>query len=43
MQHSLTWMTYLKREGVLDMNESEELDYYLVPAGPPSAAASSRA
>ncbi len=33
---------YLKREGVLDMSESDELDYYLVLAGPPSAAASSR-
>jgi hypothetical protein len=33
---------YLKREGVLDMSESDELDYYLVLAGPASAAASSR-
>ena len=33
---------YLKREGVLDTTESTALDYYLVLAGPPSAAASSR-
>jgi hypothetical protein len=33
---------YLKREGVLDMTESAALDYYLVLAGPPSAAGSSR-
>jgi hypothetical protein len=33
---------YLKREGLLDTSESAWLDYYLVLAGPPSAAASSR-
>jgi hypothetical protein len=36
---NITW--YLKREGVLDMSESDQLDYYLVLAGPPAAAASS--
>jgi hypothetical protein len=34
---------YLKREGLLDMSESDRLDYYLVLAGPPAVAASSRA
>jgi hypothetical protein len=34
---------YLKREGLLDMSESDRLDYYLVLTGPPAAAASSRA
>jgi hypothetical protein len=33
---------YLKRESVLDLTESETLDYYLVFAGPASAAVSSR-
>lgn len=33
---------YLKREGLLDTSDSPRLDYYLVLAGPPSAAASSR-
>src|SRR5262249_28924251 len=33
---------YLKREGLLDTTESTVLDYYLVLAGPPSAAVSSR-
>jgi hypothetical protein len=33
---------YLKREGMLDTTESTVLDYYLVLAGPPSAAVSSR-
>ena len=33
---------YLKREGLLDTSESVRLDYYLVLAGPLSAAASSR-
>jgi hypothetical protein len=33
---------YLKREGLLDTKESAALDYYLVLAGPPSAAVSSR-
>jgi hypothetical protein len=33
---------YLKREGLLDTSESMRLDYYLVLAGPLSAAASSR-
>src|SRR5262249_905105 len=33
---------YLKREGVLDVTDSTVLDYYLVLAGPPSAAVSSR-
>lgn len=33
---------YLKREGLLDTSESDQLDYYLVLAGPPSGAASSR-
>ena len=33
---------YLKREGLLDTSESVRLDYYLVLAGPVSAAASSR-
>ena len=33
---------YLKREGVLDTTESATLDYYLVFAGPPSGAVSSK-
>jgi len=33
---------YLNREGLLDTSESDLLDYYLVLAGPPAAAASSR-
>jgi hypothetical protein len=33
---------YLKHEGVLDMTQSDALDYYLVLTGPPSAALSSR-
>ena len=33
---------YLKREGVLDTTDSPILDYYLVLAGPPSMAVSSR-
>jgi hypothetical protein len=33
---------YLKREGLLDMSSSPALDFYLVLAGPASAAASSR-
>jgi len=33
---------YLKREGVLDMTESDALDYYLVLTGPFSGAGSSR-
>lgn len=33
---------YLKREGVLDSTDSPTLDYYLVLAGPPSMAVSSR-
>lgn len=33
---------YLKREGLLDMAESDQLDYYLVLTGPPSGAVSSR-
>ena len=33
---------YLKREGMLDMSESDQLDYYLVLTGPAAAAASSR-
>jgi hypothetical protein len=33
---------YLKHEGLLDTSESDLLDYYLVLAGPPAAAASSR-
>jgi hypothetical protein len=37
---NITWNP--KREGVLDTSESDQLDYYLVLAGPPSAAASSR-
>ena len=37
---SVKW--YLKREGLLDMSSSPVLDYYLVLAGPASAAASSR-
>lgn len=32
---------YLKREGLLDMSESDQLDYYLVLTGPPSGAVSS--
>ena len=32
---------YLKREGLLDTSDSPRLDYYLILAGPPSAAASS--
>ena len=33
---------YLKREGLLDISDSELLDYYLVLTGPPAAAGSSR-
>ncbi|HSL06989.1 MAG TPA: hypothetical protein VK887_03330 [Pseudonocardiaceae bacterium] len=33
---------YLKREGLIDMTESPTLDYYLILAGPASAAMSSR-
>jgi hypothetical protein len=33
---------YLKREGMLDTTRSAILDYYLVLAGPPSGAASSK-
>jgi hypothetical protein len=33
---------YLKREGLLDTSESDQLDYYLVLTGPLAAAASSR-
>jgi hypothetical protein len=33
---------YVKREGLLDMSESDQLDYYLVLTGPPSGAVSSR-
>jgi hypothetical protein len=33
---------YLKREGLLDTTEFPDLDYYLVLAGPPSPAGSSR-
>src|SRR5216683_4006672 len=33
---------YLKQEGLLDISESAELDYYLVLTGPRSAAISSR-
>jgi hypothetical protein len=33
---------YLKREGLLDTSDSASLDFYLVLAGPPGAAASSR-
>jgi hypothetical protein len=33
---------YLKREGLLDTSESDQLDYYLVLTGPAAAAASSR-
>ena len=33
---------YLKREGLLDLTTADELDHYLVLAGPASAAASSR-
>lgn len=33
---------YLKREGLLDMTESTDLDYYLVLTGPPGPAGSSR-
>lgn len=33
---------YLKREGLLDTTDSTALDYYLVLAGPPAAAVSSR-
>lgn len=33
---------YLKREGLLDLTPSDELDHYLVLTGPASAAASSR-
>ncbi|MEU8054610.1 hypothetical protein [Microbispora bryophytorum] len=33
---------YLKREGLLDVTERTELDYYLVLTGPASPAASSR-
>lgn len=33
---------YLKREGILDLADSAELDFYLVLAGPVSAVGSSR-
>jgi len=33
---------YLKREGLLDMTEASELDYYLVLTGPKSTASDSR-
>ena len=33
--------SYLKREGMLNITESNALDYYLVLTGPPSAAVSS--
>jgi len=33
---------YLLREGILDMTESEVLDYYLVLTGPPATAATAR-
>ncbi|WP_143049694.1 hypothetical protein [Asanoa ishikariensis] len=33
---------YLKREGLVDVTESADLDYYLVLAGPPGPAVSSR-
>jgi hypothetical protein len=33
---------YLKREGLLDISESDQLDYYLVLTGPPSGAVPSR-
>lgn len=33
---------YLKREGLLDLTPADELDHYLVLAGPASTAASSR-
>lgn len=33
---------YLKREGLLDLTDSDKLDYYLVLTGPASAALSSR-
>jgi hypothetical protein len=33
---------YLKREGLLDMSEPDQLDYYLVLTGPPSGTVSSR-
>jgi hypothetical protein len=33
---------YLKREGLLDMSESDQLDYYLVLTGPTSGAVSLR-
>jgi hypothetical protein len=33
---------YLKREGLLDVTQSDALDYYLVLAGPPGPAAHSR-
>lgn len=33
---------YLKREGTLDVSDSDELDFYLVLAGPLSPAATSR-
>lgn len=33
---------YLKREGLIDLTESPALDYYLILAGPASAAMSSR-
>ncbi len=34
---------YLKQEGVLDMSESDRLDYYLVLAGPPPSVVVPRA
>jgi hypothetical protein len=40
--HTVNIKWYLKREGVLDITESTALDYYLVLAGPLSAAVSSR-
>lgn len=37
---NLKW--YLRREGLIDVIESEVLDYYLLPAGPAAPATHSR-
>lgn len=40
--HSVNVKWYLKREGLLDLTDAPNLDYYLVLTGPTSAAVSSR-
>lgn len=40
--HTVNIKWYMKRSGLLDTTEFQDLDYYLVLTGPPSAAGSSR-